>query len=84
MVDWQEVLDLGRADARRHRSEAVAERVNAVHCADEAHAAGDADATILWLMRAMQQRLAASSSDAASVVSDRIADHAQHVLSGPA
>ncbi len=84
LVDWQEVLDVGRADAHRHRSEAIAERANARHCTDQAHAALNADATVLWLMRAMQQRLVASNSDAASEVSDRIADHAEHVLRGAA
>jgi hypothetical protein len=35
---------------------------------------------VLWLMRAVQQRSALISSDAASEISDRIADHAERVL----
>ncbi|WIB76991.1 hypothetical protein DEJ28_15235 [Curtobacterium sp. MCPF17_002] len=79
-MNWQEVLDVGRADAAEHRRQATLERANAAHCASEAKTATDTDSGVLWLMRAMQQRSAAVSSDAASDISDRIADHADRVL----
>lgn len=79
-MDWQEVLDVGRADAQAHRQQAVLERADAAASARKATNTRDADVGVLWLMRAMQQRSAAISSDAASDISDRIADHAQRVL----
>ncbi|WIB34377.1 hypothetical protein [Curtobacterium sp. MCSS17_005] len=79
-MNWQEVLDVGRADAITHRRQAVLERTNATQCSHEAQTATDRDVGALWLMRAMQQRSAAVSSDAAAQISDRIADHAESVL----
>ncbi|WP_139200048.1 hypothetical protein [Curtobacterium sp. MCBA15_008] len=79
-MNWQEVLDVGRADAQAHRQQAALERADAVTCARQATTALDADVGVLWLMRAMQRRSAAVSSDAASDISDRIADHAERVL----
>lgn len=79
-MNWQEVLDVGRADAQAHRQQAVLERADAAACAQKATTARDADVGVLWLMRALQQRSAAVSSDTASDISDRIADHAERVL----
>jgi hypothetical protein len=79
-MDWQEVLDVGRSDAAHRRQEASVQRADAAECAAEAKNATDADTSVLWLMRAMQQRSAAASSNAASDISDSIADHAQDVL----
>jgi hypothetical protein len=79
-MNWQEIHDVGRADAQAHRQQAVLERADAAVCARKATTARDADSGLLWLMRAMQQRSAAISSDTASDISDRIADHAERVL----
>lgn len=79
-MNWQEVLDSGRADAEAHRQQAVLERASAAGYTRKAKTAPDTDSGLLWLMRAMQQRSAAVSSDAASEISDRIADHAERVL----
>lgn len=79
-MNWQGVLDVGRADAATHRRQAVLERASAARCAREAKSATDADSGLLWLMRALQQRSAAVSSDEASEISNRIADHAERVL----
>jgi hypothetical protein len=83
-MNWQEVLDVGRADATAHRRQAALERADATRCAHEAEAAADSDAALLWLMRTTQRRFAAVSSDAASEISDRIADHAERVLGAAA
>ncbi|WP_146239621.1 hypothetical protein [Curtobacterium sp. MCSS17_011] len=79
-MNWQEVLNSGRAEAEAHRQQAVLERASAAGYTRKAKTAADTDSGLLWLMRAMQQRSAAVSSDAASEISDRIADHADRVL----
>lgn len=79
-TNWQEVLDVGRADAASHRRRAVVQRLNALQCATEAQAATDVDTGVLWLLREVQQRSDAVSSELASEVSHQIADHAERVL----
>lgn len=79
-MDWQDVFNSSRSDAEAHRQRAVLARASAADCALEAKAAPDTDSGVLWLLRAMQQRSAAVSSDAASEISDRIADLAERVL----
>jgi hypothetical protein len=79
-TNWQEVLDVGRADAASQRHRAVVQRSSAIRCANEARDASDVDTGVLWLLREVQQRSDAVSSDLASEVSDQIADHAERVL----
>lgn len=80
-MDWQNVRDDGREEAAAYRSLAAGARTAARDCTDEARSAVDADEGAVWLMRAVLQRSAAASDDALAEINDRIADHAQQVLS---
>lgn len=68
-----------QADAAVSRAQAAVERADAAKCSNEAKAAVDPDSGVLWLP-ALRQTSAAASHDAASEISDRIADHAERVL----
>lgn len=83
-MNWEEVLQQSRAEAVVCRQQARAKRARAEQCAAEAKTAADLDSGVLWVMRAMQQRSAAASSDAAAETSDRIGDHAERVLTASA